>query len=70
MTTSIDKSQVGKRLLEIRGNRKRKDVADALGISVSTLAMYETGKRIPRDEFKLKIAEYYKTDVGKLFFAS
>ena len=70
MTTSIDKLQVGKRLLEIRGNRKRKDVADALGISVSTLAMYETGKRIPRDEFKLKIAEYYKTDVGKLFFAS
>ncbi|MCH4205165.1 MAG: hypothetical protein LKF53_02075 [Solobacterium sp.] len=30
--------------------------------------MYETGKRVPRDEIKMKISKYYKKSVGSIFF--
>lgn len=50
-------------------NKSREQVAADWGVSVSAVAMYETGARIPRDEMKEKIAEYYNTTVGALFFA-
>ena len=52
----MNKTKIGKKLLSLRGSKRRDDVAKDLGISSSTLAMYETGKRIPRDETKVKIA--------------
>ena len=61
---------IGKKLAELRGKRSRETVANAVGISVSALSMYETGNRIPRDEVKMKLAEYYQTSVQKIFFAS
>ena len=30
--------------------------------------MYETGKRIPRDEIKIKLADYYQKTVQQIFF--
>ena len=45
-------------------------VANDCGISVSALAMYESGKRMPRDEIKVKLARYYNTTVEALFFTS
>ena len=39
----------GKRLIELRGNRSQAEVAKAVGIATSTLGMYETEQRIPRD---------------------
>lgn len=60
---------IGKRLCTLRGERTQETVAEACGISVSAMAMYETGKRIPRDEIKVKIARYYNTTVEALFFA-
>ena len=59
---------VAERLVEARGTRRRSDVADAVGISVSALAMYEIGSRIPRDEIKIRLADYYHTTVQDLFF--
>lgn len=64
----MDFDSVGARLIAARGNRNRKTVADAVGISVSALAMYETGHRIPRDEIKVKLAEFYKKSVQSLFY--
>jgi len=61
---------IGKKLAELRGKRSQETVANAVGISVSALSMYETGNRIPRDEVKMKLAEYYQTSVQKIFFAS
>ena len=43
-------------------------VAKAIGVSVSALAMYENGARIPRDETKRRIAEHYGRSVGEIFF--
>lgn len=55
-------------LLALRGEKRREDVAAAVGISVSSLCAYENGTRNPSDTVKRKLAEYYGTTVGELFF--
>lgn len=60
--------EIGKRLAELRGSRTQAEVALALGISVSALSMYENGERIPRDNIKIRIANYYKKPIHKIFF--
>lgn len=62
--------QVGRALIGLRGAKSREEVAKALGISVSALTMYELGRRTPRDGMKEKIAAYYETCVGRLFFCN
>lgn len=64
----MDKKKVGGRLLQLRGMRSQEEVAAALGIRQSTLAMYERGARMPRDEIKLALARYYGCSVEALFF--
>lgn len=59
---------IAKKLRELRGNKSREEVATACHISVSALAMYETGGRVPRDEIKVALARYYETTVGEIFF--
>lgn len=59
---------VAERLVEARGNRRREDVAKEVGVSLSAIAMYECGKRIPRDEIKVRLANCYQTSVQALFF--
>lgn len=58
----------GKRLVELRGKRSQAEVAKAIGIATSTLAMYETEKRVPRDATKIALAKFYGTSVQKIFF--
>lgn len=64
----LSNALIGQRLRELRGDRPRDEVAEALGISVSALTMYETGQRVPRDQIKVKIAEFYGTTVQEIFF--
>lgn len=64
----IDKKEVGRKLKSLRGSHSKKEVAKAVHISVSALSMYELGERIPRDEVKVALADYYGTSVGALFF--
>lgn len=59
---------VGKRLSELRGEKTQQKVANDLGISQSAYAMYESGQRVPSDEKKRKIAEYYNRTVQSIFF--
>jgi DNA-binding XRE family transcriptional regulator len=65
---NTDNNKIGSLLKSLRGSRTIKDVAKSIGISESALAMYETGKRVPRDEIKMKISKYYKKSVGSIFF--
>lgn len=58
---------MNEQLIALRGNRSQEEVAKALGISVSALSMYEQGNRIPRDEIKIKMAEYYGISIESLF---
>lgn len=64
----MDSKKIGLRLLSLRNEVPRDMVASELGISVSALAMYEQGNRIPRDEIKLKLAQYYNKSVQDIFF--
>lgn len=59
---------VAERLVELRGSRSREQVAVAVNVSVSAISMYENGQRIPRDEIKVRLADYYGTTVQSLFF--
>ena len=59
---------VPERLIEARGGRTQQEVADAVGIVRSTLGMYETGDRVPKDPIKIRLADYYGESVQDLFY--
>lgn len=59
---------IAKRLTDLRGNNTQKYVADKIGLAQSTYAMYESGKRIPSDNNKIKIANLYGKTVQSIFF--
>lgn len=63
---------VGMKLKALRAGKKKtqQEAADDLEITKSALAMYEKDKRIPRDEIKVRIAEYYGESIESLFFSS
>jgi putative transcriptional regulator len=65
----MEKCRVASRLRELRGDIPRETVCKACGISVSALAMYEQGERIPRDNIKVKLAQFYGKSVEGIFFA-
>lgn len=58
------------KLREARGKTPRKDVCEAVGISLSALTMYENGKRVPRDAVKVKLARYYQKSIEELFYST
>jgi len=59
----------GDKLKKLRGSKSQETVAKDLGISLSALAMYETEQRMPRDEIKVKLANYYNRTVQFIFFS-
>lgn len=64
----MNKKIIASRLIKLRDKKNREDVANDLGISLSALQMYENGQRVPRDEIKIKIANYYGKTVQEIFF--
>jgi len=54
-------------LTTLRKDRSLKEVADTLGITETALSQYESGKRIPRDEVKIRLADYYGVSVDTIF---
>ena len=59
---------IGQKLKALRGKRTQRQVASELGITKSALAMYERDERVPRDEVKVKISDYYNEPIGSLFY--
>ena len=68
----MDRGKIGARLRMLRMEKGEtlESASDKIGISKSSLAMYERGERMPRDEVKVKISEYYKKRIEEIFFAS
>ncbi len=64
----MDAKLIGKKLVRLRGKRTQKEVADCLGISTSALSMYENGERVPRDNIKIRIADFYNEPIYNIFF--
>ena len=65
----MDRSKISENLIRLRGKKTQADVAELIGIGQSTYAMYETGKRVPSDDVKIKIAKLYKRTVQSIFFS-
>lgn len=65
----MNRIEIGKRLIALRGNLTQEQVAKALGVCTSAIGMYERGERMPRDEIKTEIAKLYDTTVQEIFFA-
>lgn len=64
----METPKTAKILKDLRGQKSQKEVASAVGISISALGMYEIGQRIPKDNIKKRLAEYYGKTVGEIFF--
>jgi transcriptional regulator with XRE-family HTH domain len=60
--------EIGKRLIDLRGNRTQEEVARDNNLSLSAIGMYERGERIPKDEIKIRLAKYYGKTVQEIFF--
>lgn len=60
---------IAEKLKMARGEKTRKEVCEAVGISRNALMMYENGKRIPKDEIKIRLANFYNKGIEELFFA-
>lgn len=60
--------ELGHKLKKLRGSRTIREVEEATGIDASTLGMYEIGQRIPRDNNKIVLAQYYGKTVQEIFY--
>lgn len=65
-----DSKVIGARLRDLRGDRSQKAVADAVGVEVMTISNYERGERVPQDEIKIRLAEYFGKTVQDIFFTT
>jgi putative transcriptional regulator len=63
---------IGTKLKALRIMKKstQQEAAANIGITKSALAMYERDERIPRDEIKIRIADYYGESVQSIFFST
>lgn len=48
--------------------KTQEKVANDLGITKSSWAMYERDERVPRDEVKIRIAKYFGKSVQEIFY--
>ena len=63
----IQKETTGMILRKLRGDRTQEEIAAILGITKSSWAMYERDERVPRDEVKMRIANFFGKTVQELF---
>lgn len=57
-----------KMLIECRGDKSRREVAEELDITPQMLGMIERGDRDPSMKLAKKISEYYKKPIEEIFF--
>lgn len=48
-------------------NYTQKDIAGKLGVSISTVGMWETGRRLPSPELYEQIADFFNVDIDYLY---
>ena len=66
----LDKTCIGSKLRKLRqeAGLSLLEASEKVGITISALAMYERGERLPRDEVKVRLAQFYNHTVGEIFF--
>ena len=66
----IQKETTGMILRKLRGDRTQEEIAAILGITKSSWAMYERDERVPRDEVKIRIANFFGKTVQEHYKCS
>ena len=59
----------GQKMRELRGKKTKEEVAKAIRVTFSSYVKYERDERVPRDEVKIRIADYFGSTVSEIFFA-
>lgn len=54
--------------LREKRNLSQLQLSEAIGVSPSSITMYEREERIPRDSVKIKIANFFDVTVESIFF--
>ena len=68
MEKQLDARVIGDRLRQLRGDRTQAAVAEAVGVTDMAISQYEAGIRVPSDEIKLRLADFYGVGIERLFF--
>ena len=70
MYEAVDGIRIGKKIKELRTQRgvTSEEFGAAIGTSCSAVNMYECGQRVPRDDIKIKIAEFFGVTVESIFY--
>ena len=68
MEKQLDARAIGDRLRQLRGDRTQAAVAEAVGVTDMAISQYEAGIRVPSDEIKLRLADFYGVGIERLFF--
>lgn len=50
-------------------NLSQLQLSEAIGVSPSSITMYEREERVPRDLVKIKLANFFNVSVESIFFA-
>ncbi len=66
----MKRKKIGQKLRELRlkNNMTLKEVAKKAKVSYSSIVFYEQGKRIPRDEVKIRLCKIYNSKIEDIFF--
>lgn len=70
MDYRLDSKKISEKLgnLRLKKNVTQSQVAESLGITKAAVSQYESGQRIPSDEVKIKLSNYYGVSVQDLFY--
>lgn len=62
--------EVGEKIREMRGSRNltQEELGNALGCTKMAISTYESGKRMPNDNMKIKIANYFGVSISSIFY--
>lgn len=65
-----DETEVGLRLRALRKSAalSQRELAKKIMVSTAAITNYETGIRVPRDEIKIRIADFFEKTVQEIFF--
>ena len=68
----MDAKAIGKKIEQMRleRNMTQASLAAEIGVTPMAISLYESGGRVPRDEIKMKLCDYFGVTVSALFFDS
>ena len=67
----MNRNKISARLIELRtkAGLTQAQAARSMGFRQSTYSMWEHGQRVPRDDNKKRIAEFFEASVAEIFYA-